>query len=700
MRISIVGAGPAGLYLAALMKKVDPSHEISIVERNAPDATFGWGVVFSEETLGELREADYESYMAITDTFARWDAIDIHHRGRTISSRGHAFSAISRKALLRLLEVELSDLDRFRDADLIVGADGVNSMVRDLHAEAMRPSRIVYESKFAWFGTDLVFDAFTFIFKETEWGLIQAHAYPFDAEMSTFIVECNDDVWERAGLGELDERASMAFCEELFGEQLGGHRLYSNRSLWMSFQEISNRSWHDGNVVILGDAAHTAHFTIGSGTKLAMESSLALANAFVRHGEIEAALTEYELERQPIVERFQEAARTSATYFENARHYAGYEPVQFAFNLLTRSGRIGYANMTLRDATFVRSLDSWFATSVEAGGNGGTRLAPPPMFAPLPLDGVTLANRIAVRPSGLDPAVDGVPGPTDAERYGDSARCGAGLVLSDPIGVAAAGRITPECPTLEGEPQAEAWAAIVEAAHAAGEGLVCAQLNHAGRRGSTRPRRFGVDLPLRRGGWPLVSASPIPYLPNGPVPAEIDGPGMERVRGEFAGAAVRAAGAGFDAVEVNLAHGYLLSSFLSPLSNRREDAFGGSLERRLAFPLEVLEAVRESWGPGPIVVRLSAVDWAPRGNGIEEGVEIARAVSPHCELVHVVAGQTTASTNPEYRRSFLTALAGRIRSETDVTTLVGGYITTGDEINTAVGAGRADVCLFEPRALA
>ena len=714
MKISILGAGPAGLYFAILMKRADPDHQIQVIERNPADATFGWGVVFSEETLGALRDADEESYISITDTFAQWDAIDIHYRGTLVSSRGHRFSAISRAALLGLLqgrageldvelqfEHELSSLDSLADAELIVGADGVNSLARSLYAEELGARVRSHGTKFAWFGTDLVFDAFTFIFHETEHGLIQAHAYPFDAATSTFIVECAEDVWERAGLDEMDEQASMAFCADLFADELEGHRLLSNRSLWMSFPHVNCESWHSGNVVLLGDAAHTAHFTIGSGTKLAMEDSLALADAFVRHEDVGAAAVDYELERQPVVERFQEIANESETYFENVKHYAGFDPVPFAFNLLTRSGRIGYANMTLRDAVFMRAVDGWFAAPNGEPGIPRSVLAPPPMFTPLILGDTTVANRVAVSPVVADAAVDGVPAADRAEGFVAAARAGAGMLLTEPVAIAADARITPECPTLDGDGPVAGWKAAVEAVKAESAALVCAQINHAGRRGSMLPRRLGVDLPLRRGGWPLVSASPIPYGPGCPKPKQLDQAGMERIRGEFRAAAARALEAGFDALEVNLAHGYLLASFLSPLSNRREDEFGGSLEERLAFPLSVLVAVREAWGSaGPLSARISVVDWAPNGNRIEDGVEVARAIAGQCDLVHVAAGQTTANARPEYRRSYLMSFADRIRSETGVTTLVGGYVTTSDEINTAVGAGRADLCLFDARALA
>jgi anthraniloyl-CoA monooxygenase len=706
VKVEVVGAGPAGLYLSILMKTIDRRHEITVHERNPPDATFGWGVVFSEGTLGGLRDADVESHTAITESFATWDTIEMAYGGNRVRSRGHAFSAISRKVLLGILqdraaglgvdlrfETEIADPSAL-DADLVVGGDGVNSAVRRAHADALGPTITPYPSRFVWFGTDLVFDAFTFLFRETEHGMFQAHAYPFDAETSTFIVECNEDVWRRAGLEDGSEEETLGFCHDLFADHLGDHRLLSNRSVWLSFLSVKNRSWHDGRVVLLGDAAHTAHFSIGSGTKLALEDSIALAGAFVRHpGDVEAALVDYELERQPVVERFQEAALESARYFENVARYARFAPMQFAFNLLTRSGRITYTNLTLRDPHFVRHLDSWFTTG---GGNGLPAIGPPPMFAPLRLDGLTIANRVVEAPVGEDADADGRPGAAGAQRLEAAAWRGAGLVLTGLVAVSPDGRTSPGCPTLHGDAQEQAWTAIVEQVHRAGSAIAL-QLGHAGRRGASRTREHGADLPLRDGAWPLVSASPLPYTALSQVPKEIDRAGMERVRDEFAAAAARAARAGFDVLSLHLAHGYLLHSFLSPLTNHRDDDYGGPLENRLRFPLEVFDAVREAWGAErPIAACLSSTDWARGGSDVGEAVEVARVLRDRgCALVHVAAGQGVAATKVDYRRGFLMPFSDRLRSDADVATLVGGYITTPDEINTAVGAGRADLCVLE-----
>jgi anthraniloyl-CoA monooxygenase len=692
MKVSILGAGPAGLYLGILLAKADPRHGIEIVERNAPDATFGWGVVFSEEALGALRDADYRTYIEIADTFARWDTIDIRYRGRRLRSRGHTFSAIGRRLLLEILQRRCGELDvelRYgveveepatfgRDADLVVGADGVNSIVRRAHPDAFGTDLAPEGCKFAWFGTDLVLDAFTFAFRGTEHGLFQAHAYPFDEHTSTFIVECPEVVWRRAGLDEMSEEESIAFCEDVFAEELAGHRLLSNRSIWMSFMKVRNESWHHGNVVLLGDAAHTAHFTIGSGTKLAMDDAIALANAFVRHRDLEAGLVDYELERQPVVERFQEAASESAAYFERVSRTSHLEPIQFAFNLLTRSGRISHTNLALRDPGFVRVLDAWFAGVAGTGDGPGRAIAPPPMFAPFRAGGVTLPNRVVRALGGSGPDADS---------------SGAGLVMSGLVAVSPDGRVTPETPLLEGD---ESWGLAVERVHAEGA-LIGLQLGHAGRRGATRSHAEGVDLPLRSGAWPLLSASAIPYGPLSAVPKAMDEDDMARARDDFAAAAAGAATAGFDVLELNFAHGYLVASFISPLSNRRDDRYGGSLERRLRFPLEVLDAVRGAWPDERLLaVRLSVSDWARRGVTVDEGVEVARAMAGRgAQLVHTVAGQTVIGGEPRYRRGYLTALSTRVRTEARVPTLVGGWLTTPDEVNTIVAAGRGDLCLLE-----
>jgi anthraniloyl-CoA monooxygenase len=630
VRVEIVGGGPAGLYLAILLKKADRATEVRVLERNAPDATFGWGVVFSEETLGSLRDADPETHLEITDTFVRWNRLDIRFRGRELRSVGHSFSAIARTRLLEILQrrtrglgVELEfgvEVEELPEADLVVGADGANSVVRRFGEFGTKVEQ--EGSKYVWFGTDLVFDAFTFIFKETEDGLFNVHAYPYDEERSTFIVECPLETWLGARPPDRSEEDTLAFCEQLFARDLRGHELFSNRSIWLDFPKVTNGVWHHGRVVLLGDAAHTAHFSIGSGTKLAMEDSIALASSLVRRGwDVEAALVDYGLERAPVVERTQAAASESAAYFARIASYAHLEPIQFAFNLLTRSGRITHASLGIRDPQFTRSLDAWF---------GGKEVSPPPAFSPFR----EFPNRFSLTPSGF-------------------------------VAVSEEGRISPETPVVE------EWKRP--------EGHVLLQLGHAGRRGSCRPASAGRDLPLRD-GWPVVAPSPLPYGPFSPVPEK---PDEAEILAQF----VAAAEVDTDVLELDMAHGYLLGSYLSPLTNPEED--------RLRFPLEVLEAVR-GVRKGPLAVRLSVTDWHPRGNSVDDGIAIARAMrEAGADLIHVEAGQTVHDDRPEYRRGFLTALSDRVRNEAGVPTLVGGYLTTLDEANTIVGAGRADLVLLD-----
>jgi anthraniloyl-CoA monooxygenase len=706
VRIGVLGGGPGGLYFALLAKRADPAHRVTVVERNAPDATFGWGVVFSEETLGALRDADYPSYAEITDTFARWSAIDVVYGGRTVRSRGHLFSAIARRRLLEILQRrcrevgvelrfqhEVADLGRFADHDLVVAADGVNSTARRLLEPQLRPTLDVHRSRFIWFGTDLPLDAFTFIFRTTGHGMFQAHAYPFDADTSTFIVECPEATWRAAGLDQAGESESITACQELFAPELDGHKLLSNRSLWISFVTVRCQSWHHGNVVLLGDAAHTAHFTIGSGTKLAMEDAVALGQALQRHPTaLEAAFTDYELERQPVVERFQEAARDSASWFENVRRYDGFDPVQFACNLLTRSGRIGHLELTRRDPAFAATVDRFFA------GRPEVLLAPPPRLAPLRQRALTLANRVALAVGGEDDAHDGRLAADTGRRLAEAASSGAGVVVSELVAVAPDGRITPGTPGLWADDQAGALAAAAREVAERGSTLAL-RLGHAGRRGATRPRRHGVDRPLPDGGWPLLAASPIPYTAASPVPKAMDAGDLERVVDAFAAAAGRAAAAGVRVLLLDLAHGHLLGGFLSPLANRRDDEFGGSPEGRLRFPLRVVDAVRAVWpADRPLWAALTVTDWAPGGLAPDEAVAAARSLAAHgADLLQVCAGQTTAATRPDYGRFHLVGWSDLVRNSAAVPTMVGGGLTTADEVNTVLAAGRADLCLLDPR---
>src|ERR1700682_2578086 len=691
VRYAVLGGGPSGLYFALLAKKANPTDEVLVVERNPPDATFGWGVVFSEETLGALRDADYETYTEIGESFARWNAIDIFYRDTRIRPRGHSFTGISRKVLLNILqrrcralgvrlefEREIREVGELEGGDLIVGADGINGLVRRTYGEFFKPQVAVHPTKYVWFGSDLPLDAFTFIFRRNDDGLFQVHAYPFDAHTCTFIVECPEDAWRRAGLESASEADSITYCEALFQPELRGRRLLSNRSLWLNFATLRQETWHHGNVVVLGDAAHTAHFSIGSGTKLAMEDSIALVDALRRHGDLAAALNEYEMERQPVVERFQEAALESSSYFEHVSRYAQFDPRQFAFNLLTRSRRISYVNLTQRDPELVRIVDSWFAAAASGSADGAIRLSPPPMFTPFRTADLTLPNRVAV---AAGPDLDA------------AARLGAGLIITEFVSVTEDGRITPETPVIDRTTQDHLRSAA-ERVHQAGS-HVALQLGHAGRRGSMRPRSQGVDRPLRQGGWRLLAASPIAYTPHAALPKEMTKRDIVHLVKVFALAAKAAVGCGLDALELNFAHGYLVAGFISPLTNRRTDEYGGSLEDRMRFPMEVLDAVRATWEQ-PLLVRISASDWATGGVDLDEAVAIAALLKAHgCDLVHVVMGQTIWESRPDYRRLFGVPASDRIRNEAGIPTLASGNIATADGVNTILARGGADLCQLE-----
>jgi anthraniloyl-CoA monooxygenase len=709
-----VGGGPGGLYAALLLKKADPARQITVIDRNPPGATYGWGVVFSDETLGFLEEADPETYEEIADSFVHWEAIDIHYRGEVVRSGGHAFSGIARTRLLDILqrrcrslgvelqfEAEVENLSSLGDHDLIIAADGLNSRIRSEHTSVFKPSFDTHATKYIWLGAELPLDAFTFWFRQTEYGMFQVHAYPFErntcagSSLSTFIVECTEPTWRRAGLDSAGEEESLSFCQTLFGDVLQGGSLMSNRSAWINFVTLRNETWHYGNVVLLGDAAHTAHFSIGSGTKMAMEDAIALSEALERRADLSAALVEFEELRQPVVERTQQAARESSLWFENTARYARFEPVQFAFSLLTRSKRITYDNLKVRDPVFSNRVDRWFS---RASSPAGTTRPAQPVLTSLRLRSLHLANRMVEVPPCYFSAQEGLPSAFHLVQLGSRAVAGAGLVMTEPVAVSAGGRITPGCAGLYCPEHLASWQRIVQFVQLNSRSKIALQLNHAGRRASTRARSEGVDRPLAEGNWPLLSASPLPYTPYSQTPKEMERADMTRVCREFVQAAAWAAEAGFDLLELHFGHGYLVAGFLSPLTNRRGDQYGGSLQNRLHFPLELLDAVREVWPEGRgLSACFSATDWARGGLERDDAIAIARAFKAHgCALVHVVTGQTTAGASPVYGRGWQARFADEIRNEAEVSTIVGGNITTPDEMNTILAAGRADLCILAP----
>jgi anthraniloyl-CoA monooxygenase len=706
VKIHCIGGGPGGLYTAILLKKQDPRREIAVWERNASDDTFGWGVVFSDRTQDHLKNADAPSHEAITRCFATWDDIDVHYRGEVYRSTGHGFCGLSRKRMLLLLEerarelgielhfeTEVEDVDDYRDCDLLVAADGINSQIRDKYAAHFGPKLDWRPNRFAWLGTRQQLDAFTFSFRENDAGLWMLHAYQFEPETSTFIVETDEETFARSGLDVDDEPQTIAYCEKVFEEELGGHPLMANKTYWRQFATVKNRIWHHENIVLVGDAAHTAHFSIGSGTKLAMEDSIALTEAFAAHDDVGEALRAYETERRPNVASLQRAAQSSLEWFENARRYMGMEPKRFVFSLLTRSMRITHDNLALRDPAYVEDADRWLNRTLSIEGADNPEKEPvPPMFTPYTLRGLELKNRVVVSPMCQYSADEGMPNEWHLVHLGSRAMGGAALVFTEMTDVSPEGRISPGCTGIYTDEQADAWARIVDFVHSRSTAKIGMQLGHAGRKGATKRMWEGDNEPLESGAWPIMAASPIPWGPESQVPKEMDRADMVRVRDEHVAAAKRAKRAGFDVLEVHMAHGYLLSGFISPLSNQRSDEYGGSLENRARYPLEVLDAVREVWADAPLSVRISATDWAPEGFTPEDAAVLAQMLKEHgADLIDVSAGQTSTEADPVYGRLFQTPFADRIRNEVDIATMAVGNISTYDDINTIILAGRADL---------
>ena len=718
MRIAVVGGGPGGLYFAALTKQLSPEHTVTVWERNAADDTFGFGVVFSDETLGGIEHADEAIYAQMEREFATWDDIDVHAGGTVHTSGGHGFAAMSRRRLLEILQQRCRALgvrlhfstqapdvaELSRTHDLVVAADGVNSTVRARYADTFQPTLDIRHCKYMWLGTDKVFDAFKFYIRDTPYGVMQIHGYPYDAKASTFIVEMNESVWQRAGFGALagdlapgqsDER-SAGLIRELFADILDGHEVLLNNSRWVSFATVRNEHWRHGNVVLLGDAAHTAHFSIGSGTKLAMEDALALAACLHEQAEVGAALEAYEEERLPVVLSTQRAAQASLEWFENLGQYTGQDPVQFAFNIITRSRRVTYDNLRVRDPEFVASVDRWFARH-EAARGMGTGEVRPPMFQPFRLRDLELVNRVVVSPMDMYVAEDGLPGDFHLVHLGGKALGGAGLVMTEMVCVSADGRITPGCTGIYTDEQAGQWRRITEFVHRESQAKIGIQLGHSGRKGSTRLMWEGMDQPLPAGNWPVAGPSPLPYLPGvSQVPHELTAAELDVIRQQFADAAARADQAGFDLLELHCAHGYLLSSFISPLTNQRRDEYGGSLAGRLRYPVEVLRTIRAVWPAGkPVSVRISATDWLDGGITAEDSVEIARALAAAgADIIDVSTGQVTPEELPAFGRSYQTPFADRIRNQAGIPTMAVGIISSYDDVNSLLLAGRADLCVL------
>jgi anthraniloyl-CoA monooxygenase len=713
MKTAIIGGGPAGLYLAILLKKQWPDTDVTVYERNRADDTFGFGVVFSDATLDNFEKYDLPSYQRITREFAYWDDIAIHFKGTVHRIGGNGFCGCSRRTLLLILrdraaelgvtlryEVDVDDESLFADADLVVIADGINSRFRERHAEHFQPEVDWRPNKFAWMGSTRPLDAFTFIFQETEWGPFIAHAYQYEAGRSTWVFETDPETFARAGLEQKTEAESAALMEQIFGWFLQGHKVLTNRSIWRNFPMIRNKRWVLGNRVLLGDAKASAHFSIGSGTKLAMEDAIALYEAFLRDRTVAGALAIYETGRREEVEKTQHAADVSLVWFEHVARFWDFDPVQFAFGVMTRAKAITYDNLRLRAPDFVADVDRTFARQVrERGFDVSVDRPAVPMFQPFGLRDMTIPNRVVVSPMDMYCATDGVPGDWHLVHYGARATGGAGLIFTEMTCVSPQARITLGCTGLWNDEQEAAWKRIVDFVHAHSAAKICLQLGHSGRKGATKLMWEGIDRPLEEGAWDICSASPIPYFPDSQVPREATRADMDEIKAQFVAAAERGERAGFDMLELHCAHGYLLASFLSPLTNRRADEYGGSIENRLRFPLEVFDAMREVWpAHKPMSVRISATDWAEGGLTGDDSVEIAGAFAQHgVDLVDVSTGQTVREARPIYGRMFQTPFSDQIRNEARVATMCVGNITTADQVNTILAAGRADlVALARP----
>ena len=708
MKVSIVGGGPGGLYFALLAQKAWPRWDITVHERNRPDDTFGFGVVFSDQTLDAFKAYDGPSYEMIRRRFAYWGDVDVVYKGRTMRSGGNGFCGCSRVALLHILhdrcrelgvklrfQTEVEDLDQFADSDLVVIADGINSKLRHKYKDHFQPGVDLRPNKFTWLGSTKPLDAFKYFFRETPEGIILAHCYQYEEDRSTWIIETDEATWKNFGFDVKDEAAMLETVERVFAGELDGHKLIPNRSVWRNFPTITNKTWVKGNAVLIGDAKATAHFSIGSGTKLAMEDAIALFESLRKNPSVEKALHTYDTARREEVEKTQHAANVSLSWFEHMRRYWDMDPLQFAFGVMSRSKQITWENLELRDPAFVKEVRVWFANKARDQGFDVDLANPPvPMFTPFRLRDMVIENRVVVSPMDQYSAVDGVPGEWHLVHLGSRAVGGAGMVYVEMTCVSPEGRITPGCTGLWNETQRDAFRRITDFCHANSRAKLCLQIGHSGRKGSTQLGWEKMDHPLETGNWPLVSASPIPYFEGvSEIPRELSVPDMQKIILQFQHSTRLADEAGFDMLEIHMAHGYLLASFISPLTNQRADEYGGSIENRMRFPLAVWKACRDKWPDGkPMSVRVSATDWAPGGLSGEDLVALTRMLKEAgCDMIDCSTGQTVPQQRPVYGRMFQAPFSDWVRNETGIATMTVGAVTSADQVNTLLASGKADL---------
>ena len=723
MKIVCIGGGPASLYFSLLAKKNNPEWQINIYEQNPDNVTWGFGVVFSDETMDNFKGADCKSYKAITDSFVHWDDIDVFHKGQKITSSGHGFAGMQRLKLLQILEARAIELgvvikhdaivdsiEPYKDADLIIAGNGITSFVRDLYSDEFGTEFVLRRNKFVWLGTTKKFDAFTFYFNENDDGLWRAHCYQYMPGNSTFIVECTEETFEKAGLANATEKDTVAYLLEVFKKELGGEHLITNNSLWRNFPQVKNTKYYHDNIVLLGDALHTAHFSIGSGTKLAMEDAVALndsINGF--DGDLLRALPEFQKVRQPAVDSIQRAAKVSMEWFEDVeRYYDKMEPMEFSYSLLTRSLRINHENLSSRDTKLVAEIDAVVAEkAAQQSGVPVGQITPPPIFTPYKLRDMVLDNRITLSPMCMYSATDGIVGDWHLVHLGSRAMGGAGLIMTECTAITAEGRITLGCSGMYSDDHINAWRRVVDFVHKNSFAKIGMQLGHAGRKASTRLQWEGGEkeqLPSKDDNWPIMAASPIPYTEKNQTPKEMDRKDMDCLIADYVAAANRAQEAGFDMLELHCAHGYLLNTFLSPKTNHREDAYGGNIESRMRFPLEVYLALRSAWpDEKPISARISANDWIEGGFVPEDAVQVAKAFKAvGCDIMDVSSGQVVVEEEPNYGRLFQLPFSEKVRLEAEIPTMTVGNIQSYVDANSIIAGGRADICviarmhLFDP----